>query len=106
MPDFDSSRDAVASAVASWARVQASFFDLDTAIAALPRVGAGFLVNLQILAFSVVGVAVFGVMAFVLARAASGWAIAIALMPLAVCGACVWYATGYATMLARGTTKR
>lgn len=42
-----------------WARVQASFFDLDTAIAAFPRVGLGFLVNLQILAFSVVGVAVF-----------------------------------------------
>ena len=41
-----------------WARVQDSFFDLDTAIAALPRVGAGFLVNLRILAFAVVGVAI------------------------------------------------
>ena len=41
-----------------WAQVQSSFFDLDTAIAAFPRVGLGFLVNLQILAFSVVGVAV------------------------------------------------
>jgi polar amino acid transport system permease protein len=40
-----------------WARVQDSFFDLDTAIAALPRVGAGFLVNLRILAYAVVGVA-------------------------------------------------
>jgi polar amino acid transport system permease protein len=43
-----------------WAQVQGSFFDLETAIAAFPRVGAGFLVNLQILAFSVVGVAFFG----------------------------------------------
>jgi polar amino acid transport system permease protein len=43
-----------------WAQVQGSFFDLETAIAAFPRVGAGFLVNLQILAFSVVGVAIFG----------------------------------------------
>ena len=40
-----------------WARVQDSFFDVDTAIAALPRVGAGFLVNLRILAYAVVGVA-------------------------------------------------
>jgi polar amino acid transport system permease protein len=41
-----------------WARVQDSFFDLDTAIASFPRVAQGFLVNLRILAFSVVGVAV------------------------------------------------
>lgn len=43
-----------------WVRVQGSFFDLDTAVAAFPRVGLGFLVNLQILAFAVVGVALFG----------------------------------------------
>ncbi len=41
-----------------WARVQDSFFDPETALAALPRVGAGFLVNLRILAFAVLGVAV------------------------------------------------
>ncbi|MGV3712973.1 amino acid ABC transporter permease [Pseudolysinimonas sp.] len=41
-----------------WARVQASFFDLDSAIAALPRVGEGFLVNLRILGVSVLGVAI------------------------------------------------
>ena len=43
-----------------WARVQASFFDPETAWAALPRVWNGFLVNLRILAFAVVGVAVVG----------------------------------------------
>lgn len=43
-----------------WARVQESFFDPETAVAAFPRVGAGFLVNLQILGFAVVGVAAFG----------------------------------------------
>jgi polar amino acid transport system permease protein len=43
-----------------WAQVQGSFFDLETAAAAFPRVALGFLVNLQILAFSVVGVAIFG----------------------------------------------
>lgn len=41
-----------------WARVQASFFDLDSAMAALPRVGEGFLVNLRILGVSVLGVAI------------------------------------------------
>lgn len=41
-----------------WARVQDQFFDLDTAVEALPRVGMGFLVNLRILAVAVVGVAV------------------------------------------------
>jgi polar amino acid transport system permease protein len=43
-----------------WARVQDSFFDPETAVAALPRVGAGFLTNLRILAFAVVGVAIVG----------------------------------------------
>ena len=43
-----------------WARVQDSFFDPATAMAAFPRVAEGFLVNLRILAFAVVGVAVFG----------------------------------------------
>ena len=41
-----------------WALVQERFFDVDTAIAAFPRVAEGFLVNLRILAFAVVGVAV------------------------------------------------
>jgi polar amino acid transport system permease protein len=41
-----------------WARVQDSFFDLDTAIASFPRVFEGFLVNLRILGVAVLGVAV------------------------------------------------
>ena len=41
-----------------WSKVQQTFFDLDTAIAALPKVCDGFLVNLQVLAISVVTVAV------------------------------------------------
>ena len=41
-----------------WARVQDSFFDPETAVAAFPRVAQGFLVNLRILAFAVVGVAI------------------------------------------------
>lgn len=41
-----------------WARVQDSFFDPVTAAEAFPRVAQGFLVNLRILAFAVVGVAV------------------------------------------------
>jgi len=40
-----------------WALVQERFFDPATALAALPRVAEGFLVNLRILAFAVVGVA-------------------------------------------------
>lgn len=43
-----------------WARVQASFFDPQTAVAALPRVAEGFLTNLRILGYAVVGVAFFG----------------------------------------------
>ncbi|GHF06753.1 ABC transporter permease [Pseudolysinimonas yzui] len=41
-----------------WARVQESFFDPETALAAFPRVAEGFLVNLRILVFAVVGVAI------------------------------------------------
>lgn len=43
-----------------WARVQDSFFDPETALAALPRVWGGFLVNLRILFFAVIGVALVG----------------------------------------------
>lgn len=43
-----------------WARVQDSFFDPETALAALPRVWHGFLLNLRILVFAVAGVAVVG----------------------------------------------
>jgi len=43
-----------------WARVQDSFFDLDVAVQAFPRVFRGFLLNLQVLVFAVIGVAVFG----------------------------------------------
>jgi len=41
-----------------WALVQRSFFDPESAWSALPRVWSGFLVNLQVLAFAVVGVAI------------------------------------------------
>ncbi len=41
-----------------WAAVQQSFFDPEVALQALPRVWDGFLINLQVLAFSVVTVAV------------------------------------------------
>ena len=43
-----------------WARVQDSFFDPETAVAAFPRVAEGFLTNLRILGYAVVGVAIFG----------------------------------------------
>jgi polar amino acid transport system permease protein len=43
-----------------WARVQDSFFDPATAWAAVPRVAEGFVTNLRILAFAVVGVAILG----------------------------------------------
>ena len=43
-----------------WARVQDSFFDPDTAWASLPRVWHGFLLNLRILFFAVIGVAIVG----------------------------------------------
>lgn len=41
-----------------WSRVQATFFDGETLVAAWPRVAAGFLVNLQILVFAALAVAV------------------------------------------------
>lgn len=41
-----------------WAAVQQSFFDPATALAALPRVWDGFLLNLQVLALSVITVAI------------------------------------------------
>ena len=43
-----------------WARVQDSFFDPETAWASLPRVWHGFLLNLRILFFAVLGVALVG----------------------------------------------
>ncbi|MCT9818850.1 amino acid ABC transporter permease [Microbacterium sp. W1N] len=43
-----------------WAQVQQSFFDPATALAALPRVWDGFLLNLQVLLISVVTVGVVG----------------------------------------------
>jgi polar amino acid transport system permease protein len=41
-----------------WAAVQRSFFNPETFVASLPRVAEGFLLNLQVLALSVVAVAV------------------------------------------------
>ncbi len=41
-----------------WALVQERFFDPATAAAAFPRVAEGFLVNLRILVFAVIGVAI------------------------------------------------
>ncbi|WJL95018.1 amino acid ABC transporter permease [Microbacterium sp. ET2] len=41
-----------------WASVQRSFFDPETAIASLPRVWEGFLLNLQVLGLSVITVAI------------------------------------------------
>lgn len=43
-----------------WARVQQTFFDPSIAVQALPRVAEGFLLNLRVLAFATIGVAVFG----------------------------------------------
>ena len=43
-----------------WPRVEQSFFNLETAIAALPSVLEGLLLNLRVLFFSVIGVLVFG----------------------------------------------
>jgi len=39
-----------------WARVQQGFFNPEVALAALPRIGEGFLLNLRVLLFAVVGV--------------------------------------------------
>jgi polar amino acid transport system permease protein len=41
-----------------WARVQQTFFDPAIALAALPRIGEGFLLNLRVLFFAVIGVLV------------------------------------------------
>jgi len=43
-----------------WPRVQQSFFDLDTAAAALPAVLEGLLLNLRVLLYSAIGVLVVG----------------------------------------------
>lgn len=45
-----------------WNRVQRSFFDLETAIAAWPRVIAGLWINVQVLFFAVIGVLVLSVL--------------------------------------------
>lgn len=45
-----------------WARVQRSFFDLDTAIAAWPRVVAGLWINVQVLFFAAIGVLILSVL--------------------------------------------
>jgi len=41
-----------------WARVQQTFFDPEVFVAALPRVWDGFLLNLRVLFFAVIGVAI------------------------------------------------
>jgi polar amino acid transport system permease protein len=41
-----------------WARVQQGFFNPEVAVAALPRIAEGFLLNLRVLLFAVVGVLV------------------------------------------------
>jgi len=49
-----------------WASVQQFFFDPEIALQALPKVWDGFLINLQVLAFSVVTVAAFALLIAVL----------------------------------------
>lgn len=49
-----------------WSKVQQSFFNLDIAVQALPKVWDGFLINLQVLAYSVVTVAVVALLIAVL----------------------------------------
>ena len=44
-----------------WARVQQSFFNPEVALAALPRIGEGFLLNLRVLLFAVLGVLVLSI---------------------------------------------
>ena len=44
-----------------WSRVQKSFFDPEVFVAALPRVGEGFLVNLRVLVFAAIGVFIFSI---------------------------------------------
>lgn len=43
-----------------WERVQQSFFNIEVAIAAFPRVLQGLLLNLQVLVVAALGVAIFG----------------------------------------------
>jgi len=45
-----------------WPRVQQSFFDPDVAVAALPRVWDGFLLNIRVLVFAAVGVLAFSLL--------------------------------------------
>lgn len=45
-----------------WARVQGTFFDPKVFVSALPRVWDGFLLNLRVLLFAVLGVLVFSVL--------------------------------------------
>jgi polar amino acid transport system permease protein len=45
-----------------WARVQQTFFNPEVAVNALPRVWAGFLLNLEVLAFAAVGVIVLSIL--------------------------------------------
>lgn len=45
-----------------WSRVQQTFFDPDVFVAALPRVWDGFLLNLRVLLFAVLGVLVVSVL--------------------------------------------
>lgn len=57
-----------------WAAVQYTFFDPATAIDAFPRVWAGFLVNLQVLGFAVVAVAILAsIIAFVRTLRGAVW---------------------------------
>ena len=44
-----------------WSRVQQGFFNPEVALAALPRIGEGFLLNLRVLLFAVVGVLVLSI---------------------------------------------
>ncbi|QYM76504.1 amino acid ABC transporter permease [Leucobacter luti] len=43
-----------------WSRVSETFFDLDVAVQAFPRVIEGLWLNIQVLFFAVIGVAIFG----------------------------------------------
>jgi polar amino acid transport system permease protein len=45
-----------------WPRVQASYFDLEVAVAALPRVWDGFLLNVRVLLFAAAGVLVMSLL--------------------------------------------
>jgi polar amino acid transport system permease protein len=49
-----------------WSRVSQSFFDWPTAVASLPRVLEGLLLNLRVLVFAVIGVLFFGLLLAVL----------------------------------------